>query len=367
MANEILAFEEEYGDVFGKYDRFYVGEDASKSALGKLSDEALLEWSEKLKTYNAKSKEFEKRRDRLLNDIFNRHEGITHKSDPGLGLLCTIDIGAIHDDIFKAEQELREKTVWFNSKEGVLALQKAEDERREKLITSMNEHYTMLKKNFAKSIKFNDYGAVEQDERIAEFTKFLESVGFSFEKCGISFEKHGITIISASDHDVNNGKPDDLLKSAYLSKNRIFEEYQRLLARIDEEKIKDAIKGFDPTNAPKDGFEFEGWVASQLEIFGWKSSATMASGDQGIDVIAEKNSITVGIQCKRYSGVVGNKAVQEVAAGRQHFGLDFGAVITTSRFTRSAEELALTNDIFLLKVEQIPDLENIISHISNRV
>ena len=83
---------------------------------------------------------------------------------------------------------MRKKTEWFNSREGVLALQKAEDERREKLITSMKEHYTMLKKNFAKSIKLNDYGAVEQDERIAEFTKFLESVGFSF-------EKHGIIII----------------------------------------------------------------------------------------------------------------------------------------------------------------------------
>ena len=46
--------------------------------------------------------------------------------------------------------------MWFNSKEGVLALQKAEDERGEKLITSMNEHYTTLKKNFAKSKKFND-------------------------------------------------------------------------------------------------------------------------------------------------------------------------------------------------------------------
>ena len=130
LANEILAYDEAYGDVFGKYDSSYAGEDTSKSALGKLSDEPLLEWSEKLKTYNAKSKEFQKRRDRLLNDIFNKDEEITHQSDSGLDLLCAIDfIGAIHDDIFKAEQELREKTVWFNLKEGVLALQKAEHER----------------------------------------------------------------------------------------------------------------------------------------------------------------------------------------------------------------------------------------------
>ena len=69
-----------------------------------------MEWSENLKTYNAKSKEFQKRQDRLLNDIFNRDEEITHRSASGFDLLCKIDfIGAIHDDIFKAEQELRKK------------------------------------------------------------------------------------------------------------------------------------------------------------------------------------------------------------------------------------------------------------------
>jgi restriction system protein len=53
-----------------------------------------------------------------------------------------------------------------------------------------------------------------------------------------------------------------------------------------------------------------------------------------------KNNVRVVLQCKLYGGPVGNKAVQEAAAGRAHERADFGIVVTNNRYTSAAEQLA---------------------------
>jgi len=63
-------------------------------------------------------------------------------------------------------------------------------------------------------------------------------------------------------------------------------------------------------------------------------------GDQGIDVIATKNGITYGIQCKRWKKNVGNKAIQEVYAGIGYYSLDQAIVLTNSYYTESAKQLS---------------------------
>ncbi|WP_307210641.1 restriction endonuclease [Paenibacillus harenae] len=80
---------------------------------------------------------------------------------------------------------------------------------------------------------------------------------------------------------------------------------------------------------------------------GFSTTVTKGSGDQGIDVIAEKNGLKYGIQAKCYTSSISNKAIQEVAAGIVHYRLDKGIVITNNYFTNSAMELANTNDIVL--------------------
>ncbi len=67
---------------------------------------------------------------------------------------------------------------------------------------------------------------------------------------------------------------------------------------------------------------------------------TNATGDQGLDVIAEKQGLRYGIQCKFYSHPVGNKAVQEAYAGCGYYDCDVPVVMTNSTFTVSARELA---------------------------
>lgn len=95
------------------------------------------------------------------------------------------------------------------------------------------------------------------------------------------------------------------------------------------------------------GVEFENFVCSIFEKMGYTPKTTPITGDQGIDVIAEKNGKKIGIQCKRYTDKITNKAIQEAVSGKAYYGLDKIMVITNSRFTQSAKDLANANNVVL--------------------
>lgn len=111
---------------------------------------------------------------------------------------------------------------------------------------------------------------------------------------------------------------------------------------------------------PVDGLEFEHWVSQRLNERNWESYVTRGSGDQGIDVVATKYGMSIGIQCKRYSGSVGNKAIQEAFSGAKHMGLNKAAVLSNSDFTKSAKELAASTGVLLLSPEDIPILTELL-------
>lgn len=119
--------------------------------------------------------------------------------------------------------------------------------------------------------------------------------------------------------------------------------------------------GFTDLPASMTPVEFEAFCAEKLRACGWNVSLTSLSHDQGVDVIAEKNGVRVVLQCKLYSNPVGNKAVQEVAAGRVHQQAEYGAVVTNSTFTTSAKQLATTNEIRLLHYTDLTQLEQMLN------
>ena len=96
------------------------------------------------------------------------------------------------------------------------------------------------------------------------------------------------------------------------------------------------------------GGEFEAYVAEVLKDNGFKRvQVTKGSGDQGADVLAERNGISYAIQCKNYEGSVGNFAVQEAYAAAQFYRCDKAAVICPGEFTRGAKELAEATGVTL--------------------
>jgi restriction system protein len=106
--------------------------------------------------------------------------------------------------------------------------------------------------------------------------------------------------------------------------------------------------------------EFEAFCAETLRACGWDVRQTPLSRDQGVDVIAEKQGVRVVLQCKLYSNPVGNKAVQEVTAGKVHQQAHYGAVVTNCTYTQPAKELAATNGIRLLHHTDLPQLEQLL-------
>ncbi len=97
-----------------------------------------------------------------------------------------------------------------------------------------------------------------------------------------------------------------------------------------------------------EGIEFEHWCANLLTDLGYSNvSVTQSSGDQGVDVLAEKDGIKYAIQCKCYSKDLGNTPVQEILAGKQFYHCHVGAVMTNQYFTKGAKDLAAETGVLL--------------------
>lgn len=97
-----------------------------------------------------------------------------------------------------------------------------------------------------------------------------------------------------------------------------------------------------------EGLDFEYYCAELLRNRGFiEVEVTKSSGDYGIDILAEKEGVTYAIQCKRYNGPVGVKAVQEAYAGRDFYDRMVGCVLTNQYFTQPAVDAAQKLKILL--------------------
>lgn len=96
------------------------------------------------------------------------------------------------------------------------------------------------------------------------------------------------------------------------------------------------------------GREFEEWCSNLLKRNGFTNvEVTRGSGDQGVDVLAEKDGLRYAFQCKCYSSDLGNKPVQEVHAGKYIYQCHVGVVITNRYFTQGAKDAAKATGILL--------------------
>lgn len=100
-------------------------------------------------------------------------------------------------------------------------------------------------------------------------------------------------------------------------------------------------------------YQYEELCAEEMRLLGYDVRITKASGDQGVDVIARKGAVTIVLQCKMYSSPVGNKAVQEVYAGKKFHEADLAAVVSNHEFTESARQLAQALNVLLLHHSQL--------------
>lgn len=97
-----------------------------------------------------------------------------------------------------------------------------------------------------------------------------------------------------------------------------------------------------------EGLEFEHWCAKLLTDIGYSNvNVTQGSGDQGVDVLAQKDGIKYAIQCKCYSSDLGNTPVQEINAGKTIYHCHIGVVMTNRYFTSGAKQAAEATGVLL--------------------
>jgi restriction system protein len=135
--------------------------------------------------------------------------------------------------------------------------------------------------------------------------------------------------------------------------------YQRLRNNLELELLEQ-VKGSTPAF-------FERLVIDLLVSMGYGGSlhdagrAIGKSGDGGIDGIIKEDKLgldVIYIQAKRWEGTVGRPEIQKFAGALQGQRANKGVFITTSNFSREAEEYAniITSKIILINGEQLATL-----------
>lgn len=108
------------------------------------------------------------------------------------------------------------------------------------------------------------------------------------------------------------------------------------------------------------GIEFEHICKNLIENMGFSVETTKASGDGGIDLIAYNHEPVLSgkyiIQCKRYSGSVGEPIIRDLYGVITSERANKGILMTTGFFTKSAIAFAEDKPIELIDGDQLDAL-----------
>lgn len=147
-------------------------------------------------------------------------------------------------------------------------------------------------------------------------------------------------------------------------------EYVENEIDYDRFENKDNIEKYDDEvtqNSNVNPYEYEKLIADIFENLGWTTFNTPKSGDQGADIVMQKEGFTYVVQCKLYSQPVGNKAVQEVSSAKAYYEAVGSVVVTNNEYTKSARQLAESQNVWLLHDSQLVEWNSLIDEIVAKV
>jgi HJR/Mrr/RecB family endonuclease len=101
------------------------------------------------------------------------------------------------------------------------------------------------------------------------------------------------------------------------------------------------------------GPQFEKYMAAVFRNLRFGVRSVGGAGDQGCDLVLARNGKRTVCQLKRYTGPVGNSAVQEAVAAILYYNCDSAMVVTNSYFTKGAKALAYKNSCELIDRERL--------------
>lgn len=103
-------------------------------------------------------------------------------------------------------------------------------------------------------------------------------------------------------------------------------------------KIKKTFTMSDIDNM--NGVKFEYYLADILRKRGFTNVKVTEKYDLGVDIIAQKDGVTWGIQAKRYNSIVKLAAVRAAYTALSHYNCERAMVVTNNYFSNPAKTLA---------------------------
>ena len=160
-------------------------------------------------------------------------------------------------------------------------------------------------------------------------------------------------------------KINPIIEDETLGKNRKLkvEDWYLFIASMVEKSCINLINEYkhDSNHNYKKGIAFENQCMQILISKGWRVEETPKSGDQGIDLIASIEDYRLCIQCKDHKKAIGNKAVQEVSAGKKYWSGTHAILVSQSGFTNSAYKLAAANNVLLISTLELNNIDSFIT------
>jgi len=100
--------------------------------------------------------------------------------------------------------------------------------------------------------------------------------------------------------------------------------------------------------------QFEKLIKDLFEAYGYQADLSGGNADHGVDVIVSGDEDDKWVvQCKRYSGSVGEPIVRDLYGTMLHEEAQRAYLITTGTFTAQAKEWALGKPIVLYDGESL--------------
>lgn len=221
-------------------------------------------------------------------------------------------------------------------------------------------HIGTLKKKYGAGVFKDEYGVLRRNDWENTVSKYFNEVVLPSLNLD-NFYKAFWQVYSMEDH---GDRFDDKYETDLEERHHHLHSLIDALSSVIDAYVSSLIDGNDrlpeSLSGAAKGEEFEYECMNLLQENGWSVDMTPKSGDQGVDLLARKNSLLVAVQCKNYSNKIGNSAVQEIVAGKEHYHADYAVVVSASGFTKPARELAESNGVVLLHIEDLPSLEGIL-------
>lgn len=217
-------------------------------------------------------------------------------------------------------------------------------------------------------IKREDVFMSGVDELLSESGRFIilngkASIGLIMRKFQIGFNRAAKIMNQLEDIGVvgpESGTAPRKIIATIEEYEKIIKDFEKRVIHENKKEDTHSTNQIDLYNNQFDymeGHDFEYFCAELLRKNGFSDvKVTQGSGDQGIDILATKDGIKYGIQCKCYSSDIGNKAVQEVFSGKSFYNCHVGVVLTNRYFTSSAKKLAEKNGILLWDRDKLEEM-----------